>query len=152
MSTATANRLAPAIAFDTSRFGRIEVAQDRVINFVQGIPGFERLRRFILIDHDQEGVFKWLQSIDDPAVAFLLTDPTAFKPGYTVPLRKGEMEGLGAEGAEGLITLVMVCVSQDAKQVSINLKGPVVFNADNMRALQCVIDRSDYPANFPVNI
>ena len=69
-----------------------------------------------------------------------------------MPLRKGEMEGLGAESAEGLITLVMVCVSQDSRQVSLNLKGPVVFNADNMRALQCVIDRDDYPSNFPVKI
>lgn len=152
MNTATVKSIAPLIGFDTSRFGRLEVTEDRVISFVQGMPGFERLRRFILIDHDQEGVFKWLQAVDDPAVAFLLTDPTAFKPGYTVPLRSGEIEGLGAENADGLITLVMVCVSQGARQFSLNLKGPVVFNADNMRAVQCVIDRDDYPANFPVKI
>lgn len=152
MNTATVGTIVPSIGFDTSRFGRLEVTEDRVISFVQGMPGFERLKRFILIDHDKEGVFKWLQAVDDPAVAFLLTDPTPYRPGYTVPLRKGETQGLGAESAEGLITLVMVCVSQDSRQVSLNLKGPVVFNADNMRALQCVIDRDDYPSNFPVKI
>jgi len=85
MNTATVKNIAPSTGFDTTRFGRLEVTEDRVISFVQGMPGFERLKRFILIDHDQEGVFKWLQAVDDPAVAFLLTDPTSFKPGYTVP-------------------------------------------------------------------
>ncbi|MDO8426514.1 MAG: hypothetical protein Q7T24_03240 [Deltaproteobacteria bacterium] len=43
--------------FDTVRFGRIEVHEDKIICFVQGIPGFKRLRRFIMIDHDAEGMF-----------------------------------------------------------------------------------------------
>ena len=96
------------VSFPTSRFGQVSVAEDRIIQFVHGMPGFERLRRFVLIDHDQEGMFRWLQSAEDPGVAFLLTDPCAFKPGFSVPLKKGETEALGASGNESLLTLVMV--------------------------------------------
>lgn len=152
MNSATAKTEAPALSFTTSRFGQVTVPGDRVIRFVQGMPGFERLKRFILIDHDQEGTFKWLQSVDDPAVAFLLTDPNAFRPEYSVPLKKGEIEGLGMKGPESLVTLVMVCVSRDTRELSLNLKGPVVFNAENMSALQCVIDRDDYPSNFLIKV
>lgn len=140
------------VNFSTTRFGTISVTEDRIIWFVKGIPGFDRLKRFILIDHDQEGMFKWLQSVDDPRVAFLLTDPNIYKPDYSVPLKKGEMEGLDAKDSNSLVTLVMVCASQQASQVSINLKGPVVFNSANMRAMQCIIDREDYQSHFAIRL
>ena len=148
----TAEKTMPGVSFTTSRFGAITVAEDRIINFVQGVPGFEKLKRFILIDHDADGVFRWLQAVDDPAVAFLLTDPNQFRPEYAVPLRKADADWLGVKDAASLITLVMVCVSQETKELSLNLKGPVVFNADNMKAIQCVLDRDDSPSNFSIKM
>ncbi|MBI5902396.1 MAG: flagellar assembly protein FliW [Deltaproteobacteria bacterium] len=142
----------PLINFATSRFGLLSVTEDKIIVFVNGIPGFERLRRFILIDHDPEGLFKWLQAVDDPTTAFLLTNPNLFKPDYTVPLRKPEMECLGAGDQKSIVIFVIVCVSTADKKISLNLKGPVVFNAANMRAIQCVIDRDDYLSHFEVKV
>lgn len=152
MNTATLNAPSPAVSFPTTRFGEISVPENKVIRFVQGMPGFERLRKFIILDHDEQGTFRWMQSAEDPGVAFLLTDPNAFKPDYSVPLKKSEMEKLGAESAGTLVTLVMVCVARDARELSLNLKGPVVFNAENMKAVQCVIDRDDYPPNFLIKV
>lgn len=148
----TAEKPASAVCFKTSRFGDISVDRDKIISFVQGVPGFEKLRRFILIDHDSDGVFRWLQAVDDPAVAFLMTDPNQFRPEYTVPLRKSDADGLGVKDPGSLITLVMVCVSQDTRELSLNLKGPVVFNADNMKAIQCVLDKEDYPSRFSIKM
>ena len=140
------------ITFDTSRFGKITVTGERVVNFVHGIPGFEELKRYILIDHDKDGVFKWLQSVDDPMVAFLLTDPNRYKPDYVVPFSKSDMEGLGAKAAGELVSMVIVCISMSAGQVSLNLKGPVVFNSDNMNAMQCIIDRDDYVCSYLIKV
>lgn len=138
----------PVVNFITSRFGPLSITEDKIIYFTQGIPGFERLKRFILIDHDADGVFKWLQAIDDPLVAFLLTDPSSHCPGFFAPLRKSDIERLGLNNAGDLVTLVMVCVT--GTQVSLNLKGPVLFNASNMRAMQCIIDRDDVPSHFVI--
>lgn len=138
------------VHFQSSRFGALSVTEDKIIWFVKGIPGFDRLKRFILIDHDQDGVFKWLQSVDDPRVAFLLTDPNQYKPDYSVPLKRGEIEGLEVRDSGNIVTLVMVCASEKDNQVSINLKGPVVFNSENMRAMQCIIDREDYQSHFAI--
>ncbi len=140
-----------SVTFNASRFGPITVDREKVINFVRGIPGFDGLRRYILIDHDAEGRFKWLQSIDDPGTAFLLTDPSLFRPGYAVPLRKGDAAPLGLVDPSSMAVLVMVTVSGEEKQVSLNLKGPLVFNQSNMSAMQCIVDRDDYPARFHIS-
>lgn len=137
------------VRFDTIRFGELSVPEEKIIRFVHGLPGFKDLKRFIMIDHDAEGLFRWLQSVDNPAVAFLMTDPNAYRPGYTVPLKKSEAVSLGAKDAKNLISLVMVCVSRE-NEISLNLKGPVLFNSENMSAIQCIIDRDDYPSHFVI--
>ncbi len=137
------------VRFDTMRFGALSVSEDKIIRFVQGLPGFKDLKRFIMIDHDAEGLFKWLQSVDNPAVAFLMTDPNAYRPGYTVPLKKLEAECLGVRDARNIVAMVMVCVSRD-NEISLNLKGPVLFNSENLSAIQCIIDRDDYPSHFVI--
>jgi len=144
----TCQKMATVVDFNTSRFGTLSVSEDKVINFVNGIPGFEKLRRFVLIDHNNEGSLKWLQSIDDPAVAFLLTVPNLYKADYKVPLKKNDIEGLGAKEADSLVTLVMVSVSKENRQLSLNLKGPVIFNSANMKAMQYIIDKDDYQSRF----
>lgn len=146
----TCQKMASVVNFNTSRFGPLSVPEDKVINFVQGIPGFEKLRRFILIDHSNEGSLKWLQSMDDPDVAFLLTVPGLYKPDYTVPLKKNDIEGLGAKDTGSLVTLVMVSVSKEDRQLSLNLKGPVIFNSSNMKAMQCIIDKEDYQSRYVI--
>jgi flagellar assembly factor FliW len=146
----------PSIKLATSRFGEIAVPEDKIINFAHGIPGFEKLKRYVLLDHDSDGVFKWLQSLDDPGVAFLMTDPKPYRPDYNVPTRKNDMTDLGfdTDSDEPLVVYVMVCVSQDEKgrkTVSINLKGPVLFNASKMRGVQCIIDKEDYHSNHVIS-
>ncbi|HXI09356.1 MAG TPA: flagellar assembly protein FliW [Thermodesulfobacteriota bacterium] len=140
----------PAVEFMTARFGLLSVDEDKIIHFVNGLPGFRNLRKFILLDHDGEGTFKWLQSIEEANVAFLMTNPALFKPDYTVPLKRPEIEGLAVGDPSALVSFVMVCVSRVTKELSLNLKGPVVFNSENMRAIQCIIDREDYPSHFVI--
>lgn len=138
------------IVFETHRFGTLSITEEKIISFAQGIPGFKNLRRFILIDHDSEGLFKWLQSIEDPLVAFLLTNPNVYKPEYSVPLRKNDIETLDVKDMKNLVSLVMVCFANG--KVTLNLKGPVLFNSENMRAIQCIIDRDDYQSHFVINV
>ncbi len=144
----TCQKMTSVLKIDSSRFGLLSVREDKVIRFVQGIPGFEKLRRFILIDHNDEGTLKWLQSVEDPDVAFLLTVPDLYVPDYKVPLKKNDVEELGAKDAKNLVTLVMVTASKEKRQLSVNLKGPVIFNSDNMLAMQYIIDKEGYQSRY----
>ena len=55
---------------NTVRFGEIEIEEQRIFNFVMPIIGFDSLRKFILLEPNKDSVFKWLQSTEDPALAF----------------------------------------------------------------------------------
>ncbi len=140
------------MSFDTTRFGPVAISEDKIIHFVQGIPGFKDVRRYILIDHDEDGVFRWLQAVDRPEVAFLLTNPVLFKSDYNIVLRTGELRTLGAEDPEHLVIFVMVCFHRESNTMTLNLKGPVVLNSLNMRGIQLILDRDDYPVDYPVPV
>ncbi|MBE9529025.1 MAG: flagellar assembly protein FliW [Proteobacteria bacterium] len=138
---------------ETSRFGSVTVNEDRVVGFVHSMPGFEGLKRFILIDHDEDGVFKWLQSVENPDTAFLLTDPTQYLKEYNIPLRKNDLKSLGLGDKTNLVVLVMVCVSgtDDKREVSLNLKGPILFNTENMTAMQSILDTEEFRVNHVIS-
>ena len=147
--------MANMIKIETTRFGEIEIAADKVINFPNSIPGFGEIHRYVLLDHDSEGLFKWLQAVDDPDLAFLLTAPNFFKPGYTLPSRAFPISSIGVESPEGVVVMVTVCInSDDHAYFTMNLKGPIVFNHANMSATQYIIDvdSGDYPCDYRVDI
>ncbi|MEE9542190.1 MAG: flagellar assembly protein FliW [Thermodesulfobacteriota bacterium] len=141
------------IKIETTRFGTVEVPGDKVIKFQEGIPGFEGLKSYVLLDHDSEGLFKWMQSVDDPDIAFLLTLPDVFIPGFALPKKGVQTASIGLKESEEPVLMVMVCVPVgEADFITLNLKGPIVFNDNNMSAMQCIVDNDDFPCDYKVSI
>jgi flagellar assembly factor FliW len=141
----------PEMSVSTMRFGVVSFSDQGVISFERPMPGFEKARRFILIEHDKEGVFKWLQSVEDPNLAFLVTNPNLFKPDYSAPIGRAQMDCIGAKDELEVTTLVMVCVSHSTGQVTINLKGPLVLNQRTMKAMQLIVDRDEFQTHFAIS-
>ncbi len=138
--------------FASTRFGPLQVSEDKIIRFVRVIPGFDNLKRFVLIEHDSDGVFKWLQSLENPETAFLLTFPSLFCADYTVPLKGHYLEELSADKAGDIVVFVLVSASRKKGTVSLNLKAPILFNPLKMGAMQCIIDREEYACRFMVEL
>jgi len=69
------------IKVKTTRFGDIEIDEKDVITLPSGIIGFPELKQYVLLDHDQDSPFKWLQSLEDGAIAFVMINPMLLKPG-----------------------------------------------------------------------
>ncbi len=110
----------------TSRFGRIEVADDRMIVFAKGLLGFAEHKRFCLLQPNEEACFFWLQSADDPDLAFVITDPSLFVPDYAFGVRGEQMEDLRLEKLED--AQVSVIVNKVGEKLTGNLQGPLVVN------------------------
>lgn len=141
------------IRIDTTRFGRVVVPSDKVITFPGGIPGFEGLKSYVLLDHDAEGLFKWMQSVDDPDIAFLLTMPDVFIPNFALPKKGVHIANIGLKDTEEPVLMVMVCVPNgETDFITLNLKGPIVFNYNNMNGMQCIVDNDDFPCDYKVSI
>ncbi len=110
----------------TSRFGTVEIAEDRVITFPRGLLGFADHKRYCLLQPNDEACFFWLHSVEDPDLAFVVTDPNLFVPEYSAPIRSEQMEELGLERLED--AQVFVIVNKVGDRLTGNLQGPLVVN------------------------
>lgn len=121
----------------TSRFGVIDIAEDRVITFEKGLLGFPNHRRYCLLQPVDDSCFFWLQSMDEPELAFLVTDPNLFVPDYNVPIRAEQMEALGLMRLDD--AQVFAIVNKVDDHLTGNLQGPLVVNTVTRRAEQLVL-------------
>ena len=108
----------------TSRFGTVEVDDDRVIMFARGILGFPRHKGFVLIQPEADATFYWLQSVDAADLAFVVTDPLLFVPDCQVPLREETRQELSL--ADLSEANVLVIVNKVGDTLTANLQGPLV--------------------------
>lgn len=121
----------------TVRFGTIEISPDRVINFPRGLLGFQQHKRYALLQPNDDACFFWLQCLEDPALAFVVTDPNIFIKEYSVPIRGEQMEDLGLERLED--AQVFVIVNKVGGLLTANLQGPLVVNTVSRTGDQFVL-------------
>jgi flagellar assembly factor FliW len=122
---------------DTTRFGPVDVDDARILQFPSGLLGFSSYRRFALLQPDEQGVFFWLQSIDAPDLAFVVTDPALWVADYQAQIRRDQMDELGL--ADLSDAQVLVIVNKRDGALTANLQGPLVVNARTCRAMQLVL-------------
>jgi flagellar assembly factor FliW len=133
------------VEIKTTRFGDVKIDENLIITLPEGILGFEDIKRYIILDHfDKESPFKWLQSIEDPSLAFVITDPLMFVPEYKARISKEEIKAIDISGESKAIIVVIVNIKRDHSEITVNLQGPIVINAEKKLAKQVVIKESDY--------
>ena len=132
----------------TSRFGRMTVDDSRVMTFPRGLLGFPNHSRFALIQTGEENYFFWLQSVDDPNLAFVVTDPTIFFKDYEAPLRSETMADLNMADP-GFAQVFVVC-NKVGDWLTGNLLGPIVINAANHLAQQVVLTEKKWTTRQPL--
>ena len=132
----------------SSRFGKIEVREEEVITFPEGLIGFCNLKRYLIIEREIDRPFQWLQAIDNPELAFLITDPLLFCPHYKVELNPKENAILKlAKVNEGKI-FVLVVIPEDPSRMRANLLAPLVINASKRLGKQVILEQSGYPLQY----
>ncbi|NNF43292.1 MAG: flagellar assembly protein FliW [Phycisphaerales bacterium] len=122
---------------ETTRFGHVDIDERRVINFPAGLLGFASFTRYTLLQPDEEGIFFWLQSLDSPELAFVVTDPSLWVADYEATIRREQMAELKLERLDE--AQVFVIVNRYDRALTANLQGPIVVNVDNRQAMQLVL-------------
>lgn len=121
----------------TTRFGMVDLDENRIITFPAGLLGFSSYKSFALLQPDDEGLFFWLQSLESPELAFVVTDPTLWVTDYEATIRREQMEELGLDKLEN--AQVFVIVNKYGRTLTANLQGPLVINLKNHRGMQLVL-------------
>jgi flagellar assembly factor FliW len=141
------------VKIETTRFGAVEVDEKKIIEMPYGMLGFQERKRFVLFPHREDSPFYWYQSVDDPALAFVVTSPFLVFPGYQVDLdaalKKMSWEDHGSETPFELYVVVNVPKGSPEKMTA-NLIGPILINIRNSQAVQLVLADSPYSHRFPL--
>jgi flagellar assembly factor FliW len=132
-----------------SRFGEIEYQEENLLHFPEGLIGFEQLRDFIVMPNEKEGPLFWIQSVEDPQVAFVLTDPTNFFQDYRVVPDQRERQKLQLKEDDEWFSLTVVTVHPD-RQVTLNMAAPILFAPNTNCAIQVILDGTQYQSRTPL--
>ena len=138
--------------FESTRFGPLEVADDRVLEFPRGLPGFPDCRQFILMEHDRETPLRWLQCVNRPEVAFLIADPQEILDAYAVEVPRHVLAYLGwnESGDAPADVLLFVILNAADASLTANLRAPVVVHARTRRAFQLILDDPSLSLRHPI--
>ena len=136
---------------NTIRFGEIEIADERIFEFVFPIIGFNDLKKFVILDINQESFFKWLQSVEDPEIAFPIVSVFSMNVNYTLDIPDNVVDTLKINNVESILVMNIASIPQDNPQgTTLNLLAPLVFNIDTQLAGQVILSGSGYDVSFPL--
>ncbi|MCU0315181.1 MAG: flagellar assembly protein FliW [Fimbriimonadaceae bacterium] len=138
-------------AFSTTRFGTIECTDEDIVTFKDGLLGFPQLRQYVLIQHKEGSPFRWMQSLEEGGVAFLVIDPTHYVSDYApeIPDRTAEKVNLTTETPCLVYTIVTIPKGRP-EDMTLNLAGPLVINGLSGEAVQVVLEDDSYPIRHKV--
>ncbi len=132
-----------------TRFGQIEYDPDNLLHFPEGMIGLPQLRHFIVMPNKKQGPLFWIQCVDDPDIAFVLTNPTDFFLDYAIMPDEDERKKLGIAEEDEYFTLAVVTVPPD-QNITLNLSAPILFAPKTNRALQVILDDPKYQTKTPL--
>ena len=135
----------------TKHFGEIEIDQENVIRFPNGVLGFKDMKRFIVIyNPNPELPFHWLQSIDDGNLTFVICSPFLFADKYEFDIPRNVEDELNLKTPEDVLIYSITVILEDMAETSINLKAPVIINTKEKRAMQIVLESEAYPVRYKI--
>ncbi|MFC1825504.1 flagellar assembly protein FliW [Thermodesulfobacteriota bacterium] len=136
---------------ETLRFGVIEVEEERVIHFPDGILGFPENKDFVIMEHKPDSPFMWLQSMSTPELAFVITNPFLVKPDYLDNLTPGERAFFSTENGNNLTIFVLVTIPPgQVEKMTVNLLGPLAIDIESRTGKQVILPNSGYHHRYPL--
>lgn len=139
------------LKLQTKYFGEIEYEEDEIITFPAGLFGFEEEHQFLLLPFEgSAAAMLCLQSVQTPALAFVMMDPFALKPDYTPVLQPQELAELGVKDSRELGYYVLCVVKQPVADSTVNLKCPVAIHPETRAARQVILETDVYDMRHPL--
>jgi flagellar assembly factor FliW len=135
---------------DTDRFGCFDTKDSKLIEFPSGLPGFEDLRYFIILEIAQTKPIYWLQSTENKYIALPVILTFEILDDYYIDIRENELEDLSVESQNDLLVMNVVVIPDQVEQMTVNLAAPLVINTKRGIGKQIIIDAQALPVRWPV--
>jgi len=132
----------------TKRFGDLTVEEQDIITMIGGLPGFEDNTKYVLLNHDEKSPYKWLQSLENSELAFVVMEPFVFFADYQFELSQNDIKELEVARPEDVAVLVILVIPEDPTKMTANIKAPLVINMAKMKGKQIVLNNEAYPVKL----
>ena len=141
---------------DSRVFGEIDIDDDKIIRFEEGVIGFEEYHNYALIydeekRKDTKGGIMWLQCMDEPELAFPVADPLHIYSGYNPVVEDEWLASIGEfEDVDDIFLLSILTVPSDITKVTANLKAPLIINTVTRKACQTIVNNEEYEIKYNI--
>lgn len=135
---------------NTTRFGQITITEDDLLTFPEGLLGFSDCRKFVLLDDPNDEIFAWMQSCEDPDIAFPVLEPELILVGCQFALPKNDMEKLGVSEKSSVRSFLIITIPDDPTQMTANFKAPIFINVAQRVGRQCVLQDNNLAIREPI--
>jgi flagellar assembly factor FliW len=133
---------------ESTRFGKLEVAEEQIICFSHGIPGFPEEKTFAYIMYEAESPFSFLQSATEANLTFLIVDPFAFFHDYEFIIDDEIANELGLSQENPPQVFLIAKVKGELADMTVNLLAPIIINRINRTGRQVILDRPEYSISY----
>ena len=138
---------------ETKFFGTIDIEDDKIIHFPMGIVGLENLKNFALIfdsEREERSKISWLQSMDDPMMVFPVINPIDIMEDYAPTIEDELIKIIGDPADADILIFVTMSIPADITKMTANLKAPFIINTVDRKAMQVIVENSDYEVKYNV--
>ena len=135
---------------DTDRFGSFDTKDSKLIEFPTGIPGFEELHHFIILEISQTKPIYWLQSTENKYIALPVILTFEIIDDYYIDIRDNDLEDLFVDTQNDLLVMNVVVIPDRMEEMTVNLAAPIVINAKRGIGKQIIIDAQALLVRLPV--
>ena len=129
---------------ETARFGTMEIEEEKIITFKEGIPGFPEEKEFIIVLNDDETPISFLQSISTAELSFVIIDPFKVYTDYDFLIPDTVQETLEIQEVEDVMVFSMVTIPEDIKKMTSNLMAPIIINIKSKLGKQIILENAEY--------
>jgi len=134
----------------TRLFGEIKVNDEEVIHFTKPILGFDDCRQYLLMENESIFPTFWLQSINDPNLAFPVVSPFSVDENYSINLQALDLEDIRLKSVDDALVLTLMVVPQTMSSIRTNLRAPIIYNPEKKVAKQLILYDEKYPIHYYV--
>ncbi|GKX65461.1 flagellar assembly protein FliW [Inconstantimicrobium mannanitabidum] len=136
--------------FNTAYNGEINYEEKDIITIKKGIPGFKGLTKFVILDVEDNDVFKLIHSLEDPSLGLIILSPFSVVEDYEIKLSEEVIAELQIEKEQDVVLYSIVTLNSDSSKITANLMAPIVINVEKKLGQQVIIENSKYKIKEPI--
>ncbi len=135
---------------ETKFFGLREIADNEIVTFKHGVPGFEDCHDYTILQYKEESPFFVLQSVSAPDLALILIEFSQVSPGFSFNIADEDVAEIGLSNPAEAVTYAVVVLPADLSQATVNLAAPIIINNQTRKAKQIIINNPAYSLRHPL--